>query len=97
MFVGPVAHLCGSRLGYGVFIRRNLLPVTLGNIVGGTVIVALIQWLAFGSYSRKVVPVAVTSTTTSSGSGSGGSAGAILPPNSRPLSQRLRSWGAATV
>lgn len=37
----------GQGLTFGSFISRNLLPVTLGNIIGGTVLVAFAYWLAY--------------------------------------------------
>lgn len=36
-----------SRLTWGNFFVANLLPVTLGNVIGGTVLVAVIYWLIF--------------------------------------------------
>ena len=36
-----------SQLTWGSFFMGNLLPVTLGNIIGGSVIVGLGYWLAF--------------------------------------------------
>jgi len=36
-----------SRLTWGTFFINNLLPVTIGNIIGGTVFVAAIYWSIF--------------------------------------------------
>ncbi|GAB4161324.1 MAG: formate transporter FocA [Candidatus Promineifilaceae bacterium] len=36
-----------SGLTWGAFFLRNLLPVTLGNIIGGGVLVAAVYWLVF--------------------------------------------------
>jgi len=36
-----------ENLTWGNFFLRNLLPVTIGNIVGGTLFVAVIYWLIF--------------------------------------------------
>jgi formate/nitrite transporter len=36
-----------SHLNWGSFITSNLLPVTLGNIVGGGVFVALLYWFVY--------------------------------------------------
>lgn len=35
-------------LNWGSFFGRNLLPVTLGNIIGGTIFVALAYWFSYG-------------------------------------------------
>lgn len=42
---GKVASL--EPLTWGNFLLRNLLPVTIGNIIGGSVLVALVYWLVF--------------------------------------------------
>ena len=36
-----------DRLNWGAFFLRNLLPVTLGNILGGGVFVGMAYWLAY--------------------------------------------------
>jgi formate/nitrite transporter len=36
-----------SSLTWGMFFLRNLLPVTLGNILGGSVLVAAIYWFVY--------------------------------------------------
>ncbi len=36
-----------SRLTWGRFLAANLLPVTIGNIIGGAVLVAAIYWLIY--------------------------------------------------
>jgi len=36
-----------AKFNYGYFATANLLPVTLGNIVGGAVFVGLIYWLVY--------------------------------------------------
>ncbi len=47
MYLIPVAMLAGAE-GVGVAgLARNLVPVTLGNIVGGGVFVALVYWLVY--------------------------------------------------
>ena len=42
-----------TNLTWGNFFVSNLLPVTLGNIVGGAVCVGLIYWLVYLSKSKK--------------------------------------------
>ncbi|MCL2832927.1 MAG: formate/nitrite transporter family protein [Treponema sp.] len=37
-----------ANLNWGSFVVKNLFPVTLGNIVGGAVMVGLLYWLSFG-------------------------------------------------
>ena len=34
-------------LNWGSFVTKNLLPVTLGNIVGGVVLVGIVYWLSY--------------------------------------------------
>jgi formate/nitrite transporter FocA (FNT family) len=36
-----------SKLTWGNFLISNLLPVTIGNIVGGSLFVAAVYWLVF--------------------------------------------------
>ncbi len=36
-----------SQLSWGAFFVKNLLPVTLGNILGGGVLVAAVYWVAY--------------------------------------------------
>ena len=36
-----------GRLGWGRFLWANLLPVTIGNIVGGAVLVGAVYWFAY--------------------------------------------------
>lgn len=42
-----------DNIGWGSFFTGNLIPVTLGNIVGGCVFVALFYWLAYLKKSKK--------------------------------------------
>lgn len=52
MFIGPFAAMNGGP-SYLSFFLRNLVPVSLGNIVGGFGIVALSNFLAFSKSSKK--------------------------------------------
>jgi formate/nitrite transporter len=36
-----------SKLTWGNFLISNLLPVTIGNIIGGSLFVAAVYWLVF--------------------------------------------------
>jgi formate/nitrite transporter FocA (FNT family) len=49
MFIGPFAAMNQAKAGLWGFYLRNLLPVTVGNIVGGVVLCAGIQHLAYGN------------------------------------------------
>jgi formate/nitrite transporter len=44
MFFIPNGMLYGAEVSVGRFLVRNLLPVTLGNIVGGAFFVGVISW-----------------------------------------------------
>ncbi len=46
MYFLPLAALLGAPLGAGDLLH-NLVPVTAGNIVGGSVLVALVYWLIY--------------------------------------------------
>ena len=46
MYFFPLAMLLGAPLG-GLDMLRNLLPVIAGNIVGGSVLVALVYWVIY--------------------------------------------------
>ena len=45
--VAVPSGLDASRLNWGGFLLRNLLPVTIGNIIGGAVFVGLSYWSAY--------------------------------------------------
>ena len=36
-----------SKLTWGSFLVNNLIPVTLGNIVGGALLVGLVYWFVY--------------------------------------------------
>ncbi len=42
---GQVAHL--DKLTWGTFLFNNLLPVTIGNIIGGSILVAAFYWVIY--------------------------------------------------
>ena len=46
MYLIPAGQLSGAGLDLGGFVG-NLVPVTLGNVVGGGVLVALVYWIAY--------------------------------------------------
>jgi len=45
-----------SRLGWGSFFAENLLPVTIGNIIGGAVMVGAVYWLVYLRPARTEEP-----------------------------------------
>ncbi|HPW17120.1 MAG TPA: formate/nitrite transporter family protein, partial [Candidatus Aminicenantes bacterium] len=53
MFFIPNGMLYGAGVSAGQFLLRNLLPVTLGNIVGGAFFVGFIHWWLHGRPSSK--------------------------------------------
>eukprot|EP00611_Tribonema_gayanum_P029228 TRINITY_DN7748_c0_g1_i1.p1 TRINITY_DN7748_c0_g1~~TRINITY_DN7748_c0_g1_i1.p1 ORF type:complete len:335 (-),score=120.32 TRINITY_DN7748_c0_g1_i1:460-1464(-) len=53
MFLLPAAMMVGADIGLGRFLFGHLLPVTLGNIVGGAAAVAGMYSLAFGAGGAK--------------------------------------------
>jgi hypothetical protein len=63
MFFVPLAIMEGYNLTADQFIRRNLIPVTLGNIVGGLLFIA-VQYLIYHPY----IEADVTSMTLNQGS-----------------------------
>jgi formate transporter len=46
MYFFPLAMLLGAPLGAAEMLH-NLVPVIAGNIVGGSVLVALVYWLIY--------------------------------------------------
>jgi formate transporter len=51
MFVASIG-VDASALTWSAFFIKNLLPVTIGNIIGGSVLVAAIYWAIFLKYSE---------------------------------------------
>lgn len=56
MFLIPLGILRGADVSMSSFLLRNLLPVTLGNIVGGAAIVAGMYAAAYGSHKSSSSP-----------------------------------------
>lgn len=52
MFIVPLAIMNGADITYKTFLMKNLLPVTLGNIVGGAVCVAAAFSYAYGALGK---------------------------------------------
>ena len=53
MFIIPLGMLRGAEITIGAFLWKNLLPVTLGNIVGGALCVMAPFGTTFGSWGSK--------------------------------------------
>eukprot|EP01126_Amoeba_proteus_P025645 TRINITY_DN2551_c0_g2_i6.p1 TRINITY_DN2551_c0_g2~~TRINITY_DN2551_c0_g2_i6.p1 ORF type:complete len:210 (-),score=39.60 TRINITY_DN2551_c0_g2_i6:180-809(-) len=71
MFFMTVATFYGAPFSYGKFVWQNLIPVTIGNIVGGGLFLAVVSWYCwyreeFEHRSKKVLQhAAVTPIDTS--------------------------------
>ncbi len=47
MFFIPLGYFCGAPISWYYIITANLIPVTIGNIIGGAVFVACIYWYTY--------------------------------------------------
>lgn len=47
MFYLPYAYFLGLEAGIGEIFLNNLLPVTLGNVIGGAIFVGLVYWMLY--------------------------------------------------
>lgn len=54
MLAVPLAIRLGAPLSVRDILVRNLLPVTIGNIIGGGVFVATFHGLAYGNWEKTV-------------------------------------------
>jgi formate/nitrite transporter len=54
MFFVPLGILAGANVTMGQFVLKNLIPVTLGNIFAGVVLVACVYSLIYGSLGKKI-------------------------------------------
>ena len=55
MFFVPFGIYSGSEITFMTFLMKNLLPVTLGNIVGGAVMVGVFGSLMWGKLGTKLL------------------------------------------
>jgi formate/nitrite transporter FocA (FNT family) len=53
MFLIPLGIALGAELTFGQFITQNLIPVTLGNIIGGLVFMGTASSYFYGSLGKK--------------------------------------------
>jgi len=75
MYFFPVAMLLGAPLGWGDF-ARNLVPVIAGNVVGGSVLVALVYYVIYIRTPRVApMPAAERRETLVGGAGGSGAGG----------------------
>lgn len=51
MFLIPLSMKLGSGISVGKFVARNLIPSTIGNIIGGAVFVGMFYAAAYGSWN----------------------------------------------
>lgn len=54
MFFVPLGIFCGADVTLRTFITKNLIPVTLGNIFAGTILVATMYSLIYGSLGKRI-------------------------------------------
>ena len=47
MFFIPASIYVGADITWGSFIMNNLLPATIGNLIGGAVLVGMVYWYLF--------------------------------------------------
>ena len=47
MFFLPLGLFCGAATNWGAIIMNNLVPVTIGNIIGGGIFVACLYWITY--------------------------------------------------
>ena len=52
MFIIPLGIMRGANISISDFLMKNLLPVTLGNIVGGALCVMGLYGSAFGNWFK---------------------------------------------
>jgi len=52
MYFIPLAMMQGAPISIGTFLVKNLIPATLGNIVGGGFFVGALYWAAWGRENR---------------------------------------------
>lgn len=58
MFFVPLGILVGANVSMGKFITSNLIPVTLGNIFAGVVLVATMYSIVYGALGKKFAKTA---------------------------------------
>lgn len=54
MFFVPLGIIVGANVTMGEFVLKNLIPVTLGNIFAGVVLVSTVYSIIYGSLGKKI-------------------------------------------
>jgi formate/nitrite transporter FocA (FNT family) len=54
MFVIPLGIMLGAPLSVSDLLTKNLIPVTIGNVIGGAVFVSTAYGLAYGSWGELI-------------------------------------------
>ncbi len=54
MFFIPAAIYSGAEIAWGAFITGNLLPATLGNILGGMIFVGCVYWYLYTDKQKEI-------------------------------------------
>jgi hypothetical protein len=54
MFVIPLAMRLGAPITLHTFLVKNLIPATIGNLIGGAIFVAMAMGLSFGSWEKTI-------------------------------------------
>jgi formate/nitrite transporter FocA (FNT family) len=50
----PIGMFYGTDFGVGEFIWKSIIPVTLGNVIGGAVLGAFAMWVVYGRHEVDV-------------------------------------------
>ena len=53
MFYVEIGLMVGANATFGQFIGHNLVPVALGNLIGGAFFLGFAQWLAYDHAALK--------------------------------------------
>eukprot|EP00038_Savillea_parva_P015686 m.14719 g.14719 ORF g.14719 m.14719 type:complete len:153 (+) comp3187_c0_seq1:123-581(+) len=89
MFYVDIGLFEGADKTFGAFLLNNLVPVTLGNFVGGAVFLGLVQWTTFDDKATTVQNGGYT------GEGTHGDDVALLEAGTRSsASERLEPIGS---
>ena len=56
MYFIPAGMMYGASVSWGQFLFNNLLPVTIGNVIGGTVFVGVVYWYLYADKARQAKP-----------------------------------------
>jgi len=54
MFVIPLAMRLGAPISVSTFLVKNLIPATIGNIIGGAIFVAMAFGMSYGSWEKNI-------------------------------------------